>query len=178
MTLGKERWECHVGYQWTTCLPRTTRLMDPLSTLTPRILQGRVTSEEEVPERRLLEWSFPPNTVPCFFCSTPSQIPLLPPGAKQPPFRQKLDGGELSGGQSLLSQVLLFHSKSDRSRAERAAKRIQFYFMHIFDFVHPLLSILTSPNYQLLDDDSLTCWLLLSVFNSVSTQQPEEPLYL
>lgn len=127
--------------------------MDPLSTLTPRILQGRVIREEEVPERRrLLGWSSPPNTVPCFFCSSPSQILLVPPGAKQPPFRQKLDGGELSGGQSLLSQVLLFHSNSDRSRAERAAKWIQFYFMHTLDFsVHPYIPKLPAPSWWVTD---------------------------
>ena len=54
--------------------------LDPLSTLTPRILQGSVTSVEEVLERRgLLEWFFPPNTIPCCFCSSPSQIPCLLP---------------------------------------------------------------------------------------------------
>ena len=95
--------------------------LDPLSTLTPRILQGSVTSVGEVLERRgMLEGFFPPNTIPCFFCSIPSQIPCLLPGAKQPHFRQRRDRGELSGGPSLLSQVLFSHANSGRSRAEKA----------------------------------------------------------
>ena len=103
--------------------------LDPLSTLTPRILQGSVTSVEAVLERRgLLEWFFPPNTIPCCFCSSPSQIPCLLPGAKQPLFRQRRDRGELSGGPSLLSQVLFSHANSGRSRVERACKENSVLF--------------------------------------------------
>ena len=115
--------------------------LDPLSKLTPRILQGSVTSVEEVLERRgLLEWFFPPNTIPCFFCSSPSQIPCLLP-VQHNHFLGKGMTEESSPGDSL--SCLRFPSPMHtvaEAEQKRPAKRIQFYFMHILT-----LSIHFSP---------------------------------
>lgn len=119
-------------------------------------------------------WDGPPLLTPslAFF----AQVPLRSYLCHQVQNNHLLDKSlmeESSLGDSL---SCLRFSSSMQTVTEAEKKGLQREFSFISCIPLTFLSILTSPSYQLLADE--TCRLPLSASNSVSTQQPEEPLYL